>query len=109
MAFHDPIGNIKVMDVLLANMIAAEPDIMIPIAHLLLHLCGALIATMPDRAAVDPVSSKRHHVSDCSIVNAFDSFDVTWPMPALRASRHFQIFFLCLFSGGINRSDAVTV
>src|SRR5688572_6162064 len=35
--FH-PIDDIQVMDVLLANMIAAEPDEIVPVAHLVLHL-----------------------------------------------------------------------
>jgi len=33
----DPIHHVEVMDVLLANMVAAQPDEVVPVAHLVFH------------------------------------------------------------------------
>src|SRR5213594_1934339 len=38
MAFLDPVCHVDVMDMLLDDMIAAEPNEIIPIAHLVFHL-----------------------------------------------------------------------
>src|SRR5438552_5553624 len=43
MSVHNPIGNIEVVDVLFANVVTAEPDVVIPVAKLLLQLGRALV------------------------------------------------------------------
>ena len=37
MALHDPVGHVQIVNVLLDDVIAAEPDKVVPVAHLVFH------------------------------------------------------------------------
>ena len=43
-AAHDPVANIKIMDVLLGDMIAAKPIKIVPITHLILHFIPVIFS-----------------------------------------------------------------
>jgi len=75
----------KIMNVLLGDMITAQPDVMVPIANLLLQLGAALISAMPNRPAVDPISTQGDDITDSAVLDAFDGLDIRSLMAALGA------------------------
>src|SRR4051794_1166782 len=60
---------------------------------------------MPNRAAINPVGSKRNNISNRSVMNSFDGFNIARPMPALSSSSHLKILLLRFLAGGINYTD----
>jgi len=109
MISHDPIADVNVMDVLFANVIAAQPDVMVPIANLLLHFGVAVFPAMPDGAAVDPVCAQGHHIANRAILDAFDGFKITGLMAALRAGGDLEVFLLRQFGGPLHQAATRTV
>src|SRR5207245_2681564 len=99
MAFHDPVGDVNVVNVLFANMIAAKPNVMIPVANLPLQIDAALIATVPNPTADHPGNAYLKNIPIGAVWNPFNRFDVAATMATLRARRHFEI----LLSGFIGR------
>ena len=86
----DPVDDIEVMDVLLVDVVAAQPDEVVPVAHLVLHfgelatgpLFKALSITHPNAAAV-PVGTRGDDVADGPILDALDDFLITQLMMPL--------------------------
>src|SRR4051794_24300252 len=74
MGVHDPVRDVDVVDVLLADVVAAQPDVMIPVADLPLEISAAVVAAMPDRTAVHPINASGSHVPDGAIMDALDGF-----------------------------------
>src|ERR1051326_5144960 len=116
MVLHDPVGDVEVVNVLFADVIAAKPDVVVPVVELLLqhgvaHVLAVarLIAIVPDGSAVDPVGAQRSHVADHAVMNAFDGLDVAGPVPSLGAGGDFEVLLFCLLVGGIDGADAGTV
>ena len=91
---------------LLVDVVAAKPDEVVPVAHLIFHFAelasglgfevGALLH--PGRVAV-PVGAHRHDVADLSVLQTLHAFDVTRVMMALETDADFQILPLRLLSG----------
>jgi len=52
MVADDPVANVEIVDVLFANMIAAEPDVVVPVADLPFELGAAVVTVMPDGTAL---------------------------------------------------------
>src|SRR2546430_11380992 len=75
MSFLDPIHDVEVMNVLLDNVIAAGPDEVIPIPHLVLHLAQLASGSAfqigarfdPRRGAV-PITTHRNNITYLAIV-----------------------------------------
>src|SRR6266487_1666237 len=67
---HHPVADVQVVNVLLANMIAAKPDVMIPIVDLSLQISCSALAPMPDRVAIDPISAHESDVTDGTVLDA---------------------------------------
>ena len=82
---HDPVADVKVVHVLLADMVAAKPDVMVPIADLLFEFGGAVFAAMPDGAAIDPISAQGDDIDNRAVLNAFDGLDVTGLVAAMNS------------------------
>src|SRR5205807_1888645 len=74
-----------------ANMVTAQPNVMIPISNLLLELGCPLVTAMPDWSGIDPVRSERNKISDRAVLNPLHRLNVAWAMAALRSRRHFEI------------------
>src|ERR1044071_3070261 len=108
-SFHDPIGDIKIVNVLFTYVIAAEPNVMVPIAELRLHFGGALLTAMPDGSAIDPIGPQGDDVSDGAVVKAVDCFDIAGAMAALSAGGDFEIFLFGFFGCGIHGANARTI
>src|SRR5258706_7064910 len=73
---HDPIGHIQVVDVLLVDLVSAEPDIVVPIVDLVLDVRHARLAgARPDAGGV-PIDTHVDHVADHAVVNLADGVGV---------------------------------
>lgn len=94
----DPAANIEIMHVLLDDVVAGKPQIVIPIAYLELDFRHALSArAKPDRAAA-PVDVQGADVADGAVVQALDGLDIVTLMSALRARRNREAFVFCGFA-----------
>ena len=97
MVADNPVADIEVMDVLFANMVAAEPDVVVPVANLPFEFGAALVAAMPDGAAVDPVGAQGNDVANGAVLEAFDGLDVTRLVAALGAGGYLEVLGFGLF------------
>jgi len=109
MAIHDPVAHIKIVHVLLADMVAAQPDVVVPIPNLALEISIATVAAVPDWSAVDPVSSQRDHIADFAVVDPFDGLDITRLVPTLSASGDLQVFIFRHFRGLVHEAASRAV
>ena len=79
----DPVGNIEVVDMLLADLIAANPVEVVPVVDLKFHFgLSRLAVAVPDSAAV-PVHPLRNDIANRAVVNPLDRFDIAGFVPAL--------------------------
>ena len=88
-AILDPVDDIQVMDVLLIDMISAEPIEIIPIAHLVFHFCLARLPWFHPDATIVPIAVHGDDISDLTIMQPFESFDVARVMMTLEADADF--------------------
>ena len=97
---------------LLANVVAANPGEVVPVAHLVFHF-GELAAVLgfqfgarmhPRRLAV-PVGAQRDDVADRAVVQALDGFDVAGLMMALEPDPDLEAFLFRLLGGGEHFAD----
>src|SRR6185436_15621168 len=100
-AVLQPIDHVEIVNVLLDNVITAEPDEVIPVAQLILHF-GQLAAVLtfkfrawadPRRVAI-PISAHRHDVADLAILKALDALNVAGVMMPLQTDANFEILLL---------------
>ena len=105
----DPVADIEVVDVLFANMVAAEPDVVVPVANLAFEVGAAHVAAMPDRAAVNPIGAQGNDVADRAVLNAFDGLDVTGLMAALGAGGYLEALLLGHFCRRVHHLAAGAV
>jgi hypothetical protein len=113
-ALLDPIDDIQVVDVLLVDVIAAQPDEIIPIAHLVFHfrrfaaeLFFQLLArASPRRPGCRSNSAHGDNVADGAIVQPLDGFQIRLLMMPLQADGHLEILLLGLLGGGQHLAHA---
>ena len=108
-------GHVDVVDVLLDDVIAAGPDEVVPVAHLVLHfgqvrtlLAKRVAGEDPeqrDRPAV-PIDPHRQDVADGAVVDPLDRFDILRLMMALQADADLEVLLLRLGGGGDHAVDA---
>jgi len=101
------------VNVLLNDVVAANPDKVIPVAHLIFHL--GQFATVfllqlgarfdPGRRAV-PVNAHGDNVADCTIVKPFDGVEIIGLMTPLQSDADFQILFLRFLGGGKDTANS---
>ena len=96
---HDPVGNVQVMDVLLADVVAGEPGEVVPVLDLILHLglAGTAIAE-PDAVAV-PVDPRQDQFAVLAVVNFLDPALVARVVAALQADNHLEALFVSQLVG----------
>src|SRR5438128_914413 len=102
-ALLQPVHHVEIVNVLLADVIAAEPDEIVPIAKLVFHfseLASVLgfefSARMNPRRVAVPIGSHRHDVANLPVMQALDTLDVPGVMMTLQANADFQILLLGL-------------
>ena len=87
-----PVDDIQVMDVLLDDVIAAQPVEVVPVAHLVFHLRLSFGAGVNPHAGAVPIDASGHNVADRAVLQAFDRFDVRGLVMALQTDANGQIF-----------------
>ena len=112
----NPVDDVKIVDVLLIDVVAAQPDEVVPVAHLVFHLgelassslLKALAVTHPYAAAV-PVGTCGDDIADGTVLNALDDFLIAKLMMALQANADLKVFLFGLCGGGQHLADALAV
>ena len=109
-AFY-PVADVKVVDVLLANVVATQPCVVVPVAKLVFHFAADLIAGLariPDATTV-PVASHGDDIADLVVPDSFQGFEVRFLMVSLQADTDFQVFLFGDFYRFENFSNARSV
>ena len=99
--------DVEVVDVLLDDVVAAEPVEVVPVAHLVFHfglLRLARLATHRPRAV--PVDARADDVADRAVVELLDGFDVPRVVVPLQADADHQVLLLGFFVGGQDAAHA---
>ena len=102
-----PVADVQVVDVLLDDVIAAEPGEVVPVVHLVFHF-GLLVAVLravanPQAAAV-PIDAREQDVADRAVVNLLHRFDVARIVPPLQTDGdHAGSFFLAFSLAAMKR------
>ena len=79
----DPAGDIQVVDVLLNDLVSADPVEVVPVVALEGHLRGPRLAVAIPDATTVPVDALQDDVANCTVVKTLDGFDVAWLVSAL--------------------------
>src|SRR5580704_3526713 len=97
----DPVSDVEIVDVLLDDVIAAEPDVVVPVPKLVLHFAFALLAgpaRIPGSGAV-PVNAHCNDVANFAVVNPLHRLEIHRLMMPLQADADLQILrfgdFVC--------------
>ena len=77
--------DIDVVQVLLHDLVAANPDIGIPVALLPFHVAPFRVTAVAllDHRRADPIAVCGHNVADLAVLNLPNRFDVLLLRPAL--------------------------
>ena len=75
------------MDVLLDDVIAAQPHEVVPVPHLVLHLGILGLAWIHPQAAAVPIDAGGNDVADRAVVQPLDGFDIARVVTPLQADR----------------------
>ena len=92
-AFY-PVTDVEVVDVLLADVVAAQPCVVVPVAKLVFHFAADLIAGLariPDASTV-PVATHGDDIADLAVPDSFHCFEVRLLVMSLQADTDFQVF-----------------
>jgi len=95
-------ADVEVVEVLLDDLVAAQPQVGVPIAVLPFEVAPALLAAVGvlDYRAADPIGVQRHHIAQFAAVHLGDHVEVERIAAPLRAADHGQFLLLRLFGGG---------
>ena len=104
-----PIGDVQVVDVLLGDVIAAQPVEVVPIAHLELELGLPFLARVNPNATVVPVGTDQVDVAESAIVQALHGLQVARLVMTLQADADLQVLFLGFLGCGENAADSGTI
>jgi hypothetical protein len=101
---HHPVDHIDVMHMLLDDVVAAQPQEVVPVVNLIggIRLTGTAIAE-PDASAI-PGATGGNDVPDGSLMDAADRFDVPFLMAALGAGDDGEFFGVGLVDEGITQA-----
>jgi hypothetical protein len=78
---RDPVAGVDAVDMLLDNVVAAQPNEVVPVVHLILHLGHArLPRAVPDSLRME-VSPGEEQVANGSVVDLADGFSVALCVP----------------------------
>jgi len=105
------------MNVLLDDVIAAEPVEHVPVSDLILHLRGGAAQLLrqlgpprlrPDRTAV-PVHAHRQDIADGPVMQSFHGLEIVGLMTPLQADADLEVFLLCFLGRGEDPAHAGAV
>ena len=102
----EPVADVEVVDVLLDDVIAAEPVEVVPVAHLVFHFGLAGLADADPEAGAVPVDAGEEDVADLAVLDAGDGFLIARIVMPLQADGDHQVLLLRLFVGGEHAADA---
>src|SRR5713101_726494 len=94
---------------LLDDVVAAEPNEVIPVAQLILHVGPTRLATMDPELALIPIRSAAGDLADGAVLDAFHAFEIAGLMAALRAGHNVQVLLGGIFVGGQHLANAGSV
>ena len=101
MRVHHPIHEIDVVEVLLDNLIAADPDERVPIAVLPFHIPPLRIARIRvEHRPAQVIRIQRHDVADSAVMDLVDGLDVVALGVALRSGHHRQLLLFGFLGRG---------
>src|SRR5687768_4262370 len=75
-ALLHPIDDIKIVNVLFNDVIAAKPDKVVPVAHLVFHFGHAREPFADPHAAIVPITTSCDNVTDGSVMQTLDRFNI---------------------------------
>ena len=108
-AVEEPVGDVDVVDVLLADVIATEPVEVVPVVHLKLHLVlVGLAVAVPDAAAV-PVNLAADDVADHALANLGQGLAVVGLVAPLEADHHLELLLIGQLGGLEAEPGAVAI
>src|SRR5207249_9857686 len=109
-ALLDPIDHVEIVNVLFTDVIAAEPDKVIPVAHLIFHLgdfSSVLFlefgARVNPRGGAVPVAAHGGNVANRAFLEPFDGFEIAQLMVTLETHAHLEVLLFRFFG---RREDA---
>src|SRR5438067_1728175 len=102
----DPIDDVEIVNVLLDDVVAADPQKVIPVAHLVLHFGLPILTALEPRLAAVPISAGQDNVANGAVLKRLDSVHVGSLVPPLQADGNRQPFLLCFFVGGEKFANA---
>ncbi len=105
----DPMGDVEVVNVLLDDVIAAEPDKVVPVAHLVFHFGLLRLAPLHPHAVAVPIDAHGGDVADRAVLKPLDGFEIAGIVMPLQADADFQVLLLRFFRGFQNAANAVGV
>jgi hypothetical protein len=97
------------MDVLLDDVIAAQPGEVEPVSHLPFEVSPFSLTVFLPQPALIPVAAGRDYLAYETIVNAAHGFEVAFLMAALSAGGYGERFHFRFFVSGKHHSDARSV
>src|SRR5437762_11191979 len=104
-----PVGQVEIVDMLLDDMIAANPGEVIPVAELILHIRLPGLAGFHPDAALIPVNASAGDLAEGAVLEAFHSFEIPRLVPSLRSDANGQTLSVRLFVGFESAADAWAV
>ena len=109
MRFECPAGHVEIMDVLFDDVVAAEPEEVIPVADLVLGVAPAGLALVGPDVALVPVDLRRTRSPMAPSWIRFRRFEVAGLVAALGAGDDRQALLVGFFVGGQHLADAGAV
>ena len=94
---------------LLDDVIAGEPGVVEPVAHLVLDVTPVRLPGLVPQAALVPIGTRRDDVADGAILHALHRLEVRRMMPALRARDDAETFLRRLLERLEHRLVAVRI
>jgi len=112
-AFLDPVNDVQIVDVLLDDMVAANPGEVVPVAHLVFHF-GELVAALlfeigapiePGRLAV-PIAAHGYDVANGAVVEPLEGLAIAFVIMPLQTDDYLKPFLFGFRSRGHEAPDA---
>src|SRR5262249_34288791 len=94
MRLHGPVDDVNVVDVLLDDVVAAQPSEVVPVAHLVLEVLPLLLARIGPQNALVPVTVPADDLADVAVVDTLHHLQVAALMPPLRAGDNADLLLL---------------
>ena len=79
----DPVDDVEIVDVLLIDVVAAQPVEVVPVAHLVFHFVLMMLSRPNPNPATVPVATHGDNITDSSVPNSLQCFEVVILMMSL--------------------------